>query len=63
MQILPDRTHPIEHPAWCSSVACADDSTITEHRSFPTLIASLSIAKPTLEDIFIRLTGHRLGAD
>jgi hypothetical protein len=29
-------------------------------KSFPDQILTLSISKPTLEDVFIRLTGHRL---
>jgi hypothetical protein len=43
MQILPDPALHPEHPGcptWCSPVACYDDRTIREHRSFPVLIAS-----------------------
>ena len=32
-------------------------------KSFPEQILTLSISKPTLEDVFIRLTGHRLTGD
>jgi ABC-2 type transport system ATP-binding protein len=32
-------------------------------KSLPDQILTLSISKPTLEDVFIRLTGHRLSSD
>jgi hypothetical protein len=28
------------HPDWCSPVACGDDESITEHRTFPHLVGS-----------------------
>jgi hypothetical protein len=41
MSVIPDSSIHPGHPTWCSSVACFTAGSITEHRSFPTVIATV----------------------
>jgi hypothetical protein len=41
VNILPNPSLTSGHPVWCSAVACSNAGSITEHRSFPSVVASV----------------------
>jgi ABC-2 type transport system ATP-binding protein len=56
---------------WNIAAACVDDSVRIEHpdargllreiyEAFPDEVESIQLARPTLEDVFVHETGHRL---